>query len=247
MEEYFSDWDYYSDDYYDDDPTAERASPSGKRKTATASRKDQPAPRTRCRATRPPVKPDVTSFQGVVWKTPTLEKDQDVAVQTYEPGRGDKVALLENWREVFKSSQPALDKSRLRIRRVRDSRRSDAKHPDDVLSQSDDSRKLDTDQMSDVLALESLRERDLDTANASNTTPELGQSPDDVSKPAGPAKRGRKRKAEAPAEDAKTNGPGEESGRLRSKRVASRKGDGKAAASHASSGPVRRSARSRKS
>jgi hypothetical protein len=161
----------------------------------------------------------------------------------YEPHTGEKVALLENWREVFKSSQPALDKSKLKRRRVESRPETDNETADDESSSggmSDDSF--------DAAG---------DTGDASNTTPDpepdfrgmkLG-SPPKVVIPVTPvapvtpvttAKRGRKRKAvaqeEAPGEDLKP----------RAKRVESRKGGEKADESGDSSAPVRRSARQKK-
>lgn len=266
MQDFFSDWEYYSDDYYDEDTSAATKTeqkPSTKRKRETSSPSVHRGP--------PPVqsttKPDLTSFQGVVWKTPSLERDQDVAVQIYEPGYGDKVALLENWREIFKSAQPGLDKSRLRKKRVMEElRRSSlatavaAVEPMDTdavdtaapAAGSEAPHQLDSsDQMSDVLSLENLRSRDGDAGEASNTTPEQVLSHDDAPKPAAlaPAKRGRKRKAETPVpEPASKGGPVGDSAKPRGKRVASRKvssGSGQDSASQAA-GSVRRSTRQKK-
>ncbi|KAL1878857.1 hypothetical protein Plec18167_004152 [Paecilomyces lecythidis] len=125
--EVFSDWEYYSDDYYDDDPPlvrklrSTRASPyrsrtksqgngngdhirnAKKRKLARVD--DIPELSLDDEETPPPFERiDASSFKGVVWK-----KADDAAVkraQLYEPGLGEKVALLRNWREVFKESQP---------------------------------------------------------------------------------------------------------------------------------------------
>jgi hypothetical protein len=264
VQDFFSDWEYYSDDYYDEDTSAAtktKQNPTTKRKRKTSSPSAHRGP--------PPVqsttKPDLTSFQGVVWKTPSLERDQDVTVQIYEPGYGDKVALLENWREVFKSAQPGLDKSRLRKKRAREESRrpslataaepmaTDAVDTMAPAAGSEAPHQLDSsDQMSDVLSLETPRSKDGDAGDASNTTPEQVLSPDDAPKPAAlaPAKRGRKRKAETSVpEDASKDGPAGDSVKPRAKRVASRKvsggGSGQDVASQAA-GSVRRSTRQKK-
>ncbi|GAD97671.1 hypothetical protein NFIA_078390 [Paecilomyces variotii No. 5] len=125
--EIFSDWEYYSDDYYDDDPSvvrklrSTRASPFRSRVKPQGNGHDDQMRNTKKRKlariddipelglddeeTPPPFERiDASSFKGTVWK-----KSDDAAVkrvQLYEPGLGEKVALLRNWREVFKDSQP---------------------------------------------------------------------------------------------------------------------------------------------
>lgn len=229
--EYFSDWEYYSDDYHDDDPTAEKSTESKKRtdKLAKAKRRTKGSPRTTTTVpTKSPLYPDIATFQGVLWKTPALDRDQDVAI-LYEPDTGDKVSLLENWREVFKLSQPALDKSKLARRRL-DVKPDEADnelladHQPDSSNDSSDGDSLDTSAV--------------DTGNASNTTPdpETDANPEKTMpspRVVIPVMRGRKRKAvaqeAAPEEDAKP----------RPKRLESRKGGERSV----SAAPVRRSAR----
>lgn len=187
------------------------------------------------------IKPDIASFQGVVWKTSSLEKDQDVAVQIYEPGAGEQVALLKNWREIFKYAQPALDKSRLRKRKA-----EDVCEPDHILADDEfpceDDRDDSSDEMSDIVSMDNTTENG-DAGDASNTTPELPQSPKRESNLAVviPAKRGRKRKAEVPPETHKKAGETAP----RAKRVASSKKDVDGG-TRTSSGPVRRSTRQKK-
>lgn len=54
---------------------------------------------------------DASSFKGVVWK----KSDNSVKkAGLYEPGIGEKVALLRNWREIFKESQPKWNGSGIR-------------------------------------------------------------------------------------------------------------------------------------
>ncbi|KAJ5099410.1 hypothetical protein N7532_006411 [Penicillium argentinense] len=256
VQDYYSDWEYYSDDYYDDDPTVKQPNATTKA-PATKSRRAQTGTESKTRDVRPQssIKPDITSFQGVIWKTPSLEKDQDVAIY-YEPGTGDKVALLKNWREIFKSAQPTLDKSRLRKRKMEDPV-DDLSFADDESGGDDDidydNKENDHDQvdssevMSDVASFNNTSQ-DGDAGEVSNTTPEFTQSPKEAptSAPA-PAKRGRKRKAEAPADELNKDNPGANSTRSRQKRVESRKGgSGGSAEPGATTAPVRRSTRQKK-
>ncbi|KGO50882.1 hypothetical protein PEX1_048800 [Penicillium expansum] len=254
VEEYFSDWDYYSDDYHDDDATVEQSAERKKRTAiaATAPRRTKASSRQKAHIARiPPTKsplvPDIASFQGVVWKTPALDRDQDVAI-LYEPDTGEKVALLENWREVFKSAQPALDRSRLKSRHVVESKPIDPSLADDEMFAGDgtDDESDSEDEMSDVILSDSSAVDAGDTGDASNTTPD--PDPDSfrsmkLSSPPKvviPLKRGRKRKAVAQKDDTD-----EDTASPRPKRVALRKGGGDKATKHAAP-PVRRSARQKK-
>ncbi|OOQ91261.1 hypothetical protein PEBR_01611 [Penicillium brasilianum] len=251
LAEYLSDWEYYSDDYHDDDPTVKQskridAIPNTRRKQSAMQVNRVSAPRSS-------LGPDITSFQGVIWRTPGMGDDLDLAVQIYEPGNGEKVALLENWRDIFKSVQPALDKSRLRKRRAVDTPSVEPEFADDEFPCDDDEEEEDSsDEMSDILSTDNMADKD-DAGDASNTTPEeLGQSPQEVPMPVDSAseKRGRKRKAEAPPEEPNKDNPGGDNAtRVRTKRMASEasaKGAEKTARSATSSGPVRRSARQKK-
>jgi hypothetical protein len=251
VNDYLSDWEYYSDDYHDDDPTVKQNSIAASRDAATSeTRRTKPGTQTK-RAPRPrsSLKHDMTSFQGVIWRTPSMGDGLDLAVQIYEPGNGEKVAFLENWREIFKSAQPALDKSRLRKRQARDTSPEEPEFADDEFPCDDDydDDEDSSDEMSDILSTDNMADKD-DAGDASNTTPELGQSPQEVpvQEDSAPAKRGRKRKAEAPPEEPNKDNPGGEGTRSRTKRVASATGAEKRARSDTSSGPVRRSARQMK-
>ncbi|KAE8157026.1 hypothetical protein BDV40DRAFT_279425 [Aspergillus tamarii] len=168
VEEYFSDWDDQSDDYYDEDPTAvrrQRAMGLWPNKynikelndiiTAKKNLSGQngPIPKTTLPET------DITSFQGTVWKTP---HDDNPPRKLYEPGDGEKVALLKNWREVFRSSHPAI--GRVRMRKVG----SDMAPPrvPVVTKRADTS----SDDMSTASSLESLRDTDVGSDGFSKTT-----------------------------------------------------------------------------
>ncbi|KAJ5948783.1 hypothetical protein N7454_002090 [Penicillium verhagenii] len=265
VEDYFSDWDYYSDDYHDDDPTVAQSKARAKTEPATKKTKKGRAHTHAARAPLP-LKLDLGSFQGVVWKTDSLERDTDVSVQIYEPGQLDKVAFLQDWREIFKSAQPALDKSRLRKRRRPEPQAEDVSsgveeeedhgdYDEEILHDADEEdggseegeeeEEEEEDPMSDVES--SAPNGSVDAGEASNTTPEPGQSPKEAPQISVeiPVKRGRKRKAEAqnptPVKETK-NKPSDNSTRSRSKRVALDKSEDDAG----SSGPVRRSARQRK-
>lgn len=117
--DYASDWDYYSDDYYDDDPSVVRKH----KKAGTSDDKE------RSMAEKPKKKrklmptediPDMElgevednemvssdNFKGVVWRNSNHNARKG---ELYEPGQGDAVALIKNWRELFKSSQPRSDR-----------------------------------------------------------------------------------------------------------------------------------------
>lgn len=253
VEDYFSDWEYYSDDYHDDDPTVKTTAPPAQKKARRAQAQAK-GTTNRVVGQKSAVIPDISSFQGVIWKTPSLDPYQDVAV-LFEP-IGNKVALLKDWREVFKSAQPALDKSRLRKRKARDQEEAaedaeadiEKSFADDEFPCEGDGDQVDSS-MSDVASMDNMSETG-DAGEASNTTPEITQSPKEV--PAEvptstPAKRGRKRKAEVPADEAAKDNPGTDSPRtIRSKRVATKKGDGEGSISGASTAPPRRSTRQKK-
>jgi hypothetical protein len=160
---------------------------------------------------------------------------------------------LKNWREEFKHAQPALDKSRLKRRRVEESLAAD----DASLSEADNEMEPEepegegdepdsSDEMDDSASRD---ESSLDTGDASNTTPDTDcvhsmklPSPPKV---VIPVKRGRKRKA-APQQDI----PSEDMAPPRAKKVESRKGGSDTAKAKGRGGstgpPVRRSARQKK-
>ncbi|KAJ6146688.1 hypothetical protein N7497_008670 [Penicillium chrysogenum] len=269
VEDYFSDWDYYSDDYHDDDATVDQSAERKKRTeiAATAPRRTKTSSRPKSHTakippTKSPLVPDIASFQGVVWKTPALDRDQDVAI-LYQPDTGEKVALLENWREVFKSAQPALDKSRLKKRQVVESKPVDPSLADDEMFAGDgaDDQTDSSDDMSDVNSPNTSGVDAGDTGDASNTTPDPDLDPvrslklSSPPKVVIPLKRGSKRKVVAQKDDTD-----EDTEAPRPKRVALRKGGGdggtkrgdgatkhgNGATKRGAAPPVRRSARQKK-
>ncbi|QKX63455.1 uncharacterized protein TRUGW13939_10625 [Talaromyces rugulosus] len=122
--ETFSDWEYYSDDYYDDDPSiikkqgTESGSAEGhtdgpprKKKRKLSALQDVPTtlslgPAIVDGSSSPT---DANSFQGVLWRRPPAAALGKEEITLYEPGKGEKVALLSDWREVFKSSLARTD------------------------------------------------------------------------------------------------------------------------------------------
>ena len=57
---------------------------------------------------------DPSSFQSVIWKPADYDAKKKPG-KLHPAGEGEKVALLKNWREIFKQSNPALDRpSRLK-------------------------------------------------------------------------------------------------------------------------------------
>ncbi|KAE8364554.1 hypothetical protein BDV27DRAFT_112350 [Aspergillus caelatus] len=168
VEEYFSDWDDQSDDYYDEDPTAvrrQRAMGLWPNKYNIKELNDIIAAKKNLSVQNGPIpkttlpETDITSFQGTVWKTP---HDDNPPRKLYEPGDGEKVALLKNWREVFRSSHPAI--GRVRMRKVG----SDMAPPRVPAA----TKRADTssDDTSTASSLESLRETDVGSDGFSKTT-----------------------------------------------------------------------------
>ena len=123
--ESFSDWEYYSDDYYDDEPTILRRRRRGESTLKGAgytNTQNNGLPRRKKRLLFPtddipklslgaPLTDSVAAtFKGVVWKKPG---DFETKPKLYEPGDGEEVALLKNWREIFKPSHHKYDHMRL--------------------------------------------------------------------------------------------------------------------------------------
>ena len=112
MMESYSDWEYYSDDYYDDDPTVLRAQAGAELRGNSPVKKTKPARRSKLPKTDDIPELDIGSAmasrteplsRGVVWREASPE-----GPLPYETCDQEKVALLKNWREVFKHSNPRL-------------------------------------------------------------------------------------------------------------------------------------------
>ncbi|KAF7589954.1 hypothetical protein BBP40_003493 [Aspergillus hancockii] len=174
VEEYFSDWDDQSDDYYDEDPTVIRRQramglwPNKQHNIKNTTPHHHNHHLIQPKETPIHKLPNGTiaippSFAGTVWKTAT---DDTPPRKLYEPGDGEKVALLKNWREVFRSSYPGVGRLRM-IRKVGGA--SDMGLPRGA-------RKVDaavsSDETSAASSLENLRETDGGGSDVSkNTTP----------------------------------------------------------------------------
>ena len=97
IEEYHSDWEYYSDDYMDDDPTLEnrefieKESPQKRgKKRKLVDTKDIPA----LDLNEP--KLILRSIKGTVWAKPRRTE-----LPTHTVGQGDRISLMKNWKQVF--------------------------------------------------------------------------------------------------------------------------------------------------
>jgi hypothetical protein len=101
----YSDWEYYSDDYYDDDPTiitkqnGEDGAKRHKKKRKLSALENIPGLSLGSSVVDYPTAM-TSSFKGVLWRLPA---NKDEKATLYEPGKGEKVSLLSNWREVFKT------------------------------------------------------------------------------------------------------------------------------------------------
>lgn len=111
QQEYISDWEYYSDDYYDDDPDilkkypidgtkpastkedthANGAAQGRKRKLADVEEDSKLDDRRYLKA----------CMKGTVWATPVPPRDNH-----YRAGEGAKVALLKDWKARFGTMSP---------------------------------------------------------------------------------------------------------------------------------------------
>jgi hypothetical protein len=186
VEDVYSDWDYLSDDYYDDDPTVEkrrRMMDITKNNGSTGeSLEDTQRQGLQQRKTlvhrlhrggavadSPAFKTDHASFQAVVWKSSDDDKN---TVTLYEPGDGEKVALLKNWREVFRNSHPAIDRLRLRkLGHVKVDKQHSRSRLTGASSQKESQKEDSSDCTSRVSSLENLRETDAASDNSLASTP----------------------------------------------------------------------------
>ncbi|KAK2748915.1 hypothetical protein FQN57_007198 [Myotisia sp. PD_48] len=85
-----SDWDYYSDDYFEEEPSTTKKRPGHTQLSTTENAIGDRQ-----------FDPDM--FCGVVWGTANPSGD---AGQHYEPGTAETVALLKDWREIFQEAKP---------------------------------------------------------------------------------------------------------------------------------------------
>jgi hypothetical protein len=123
----YSDWEYYSDDYYDDDPNLLNNNPQGGSPPAalkfpnvqTNSHAAQKRGRKRKLADTEDI-PNLSlsapglaeivqnighNIVGTTWKTEKSDSEK-----LYQRGEAKRVALLKDWRNVFRESQPKSDR-----------------------------------------------------------------------------------------------------------------------------------------
>ncbi|KIW27586.1 uncharacterized protein PV07_07315 [Cladophialophora immunda] len=106
MSEYYSDWEYYSDDYMDDDPTLLRThaqvGPPAKysRLVGQDSRRGKKRKLIETIDIPPSgldeVKLLTSGIKGTIWAQPKGRK-----TPAYKDGQEEKVALMKNWKDIF--------------------------------------------------------------------------------------------------------------------------------------------------
>jgi hypothetical protein len=107
MLEYFSDWEYYSDDYYDDDPALLKKNPQSGADTKSKrdTKTDTQAKGKKRKLTDTKDIPELAlddrptlaaSVRGTVWRGPRPQSPKP-----YEIGKGPRIALLKNWAQIF--------------------------------------------------------------------------------------------------------------------------------------------------
>ncbi|OCT50432.1 hypothetical protein CLCR_07310 [Cladophialophora carrionii] len=106
LQEYFSDWEYYSDDYVDDDPTLLRKNPQDGgpiRRLAHTETEPKRGKKRKLVETQDIPTLDLNEDQlltrcikGVIWAKPS-----ELRTPQYEGGQENKVALMKDWKEVF--------------------------------------------------------------------------------------------------------------------------------------------------
>ncbi|GAM36660.1 hypothetical protein TCE0_018r05922 [Talaromyces pinophilus] len=99
----YSDWEYYSDDYYDDDPTITTKHKTNgeprKKRRKLSSIENIPSLSLGSSIVDSSMSM-ANSFKGVLWRVPVKTDDK---IELYEPGKGEQVALLSDWRELVKT------------------------------------------------------------------------------------------------------------------------------------------------
>lgn len=101
LQDYFSDWEYYSDDYMDDDPALESPLKDEKapvKKAITRGRKRKLAETvdTASTARQHDRELILRPLKGTVWAEPSKP-----GPPSYKVGQGDTVAFLKDWKQVF--------------------------------------------------------------------------------------------------------------------------------------------------
>ena len=115
---------------------------------------------------------DPTSFQGVIWK-PADYDTKDKPGKLHPAGEGEKVALLKNWREIFKQSNPALDRS-ARLKKTVSPKQTATTRSIAMEDINKNGREDSSDRTSGDSSLENLRDNE---GTESITTPGKSTSP----------------------------------------------------------------------
>ena len=106
LQEYHSDWEYYSDDYFDDDPdllkkNPQDGSPLKSQKQSKRGKKRKLADLNDIPELDLGERAKLTDcIRGTVWAKPTVWKDN-----TFRSGEADTVALLRDWQKRFGTTQ----------------------------------------------------------------------------------------------------------------------------------------------
>ncbi|KAI9747338.1 MAG: hypothetical protein M1815_004303 [Lichina confinis] len=117
LEEYFSDWNYYSDGYYDRDQTGnvKQHGRGEANKNPAAGEKATPAVRKpRHKKTKP--KTALASRPQPAWASPPVvyrRERRPPSPPTYVPGSTEKVSLLKDWRERYGKDQGLISRDRI--------------------------------------------------------------------------------------------------------------------------------------
>lgn len=217
---YFTDLEYMSDEYFDDEPVImQRLSRDEKRKADGSGKRGEPKGKTAKGKEKGKGNGnglDERSFRGVVWKdentitTPETGDEARKKKGLYPPGEGEKVALLKNWREIFRTSRPGAGHNESSgTRRKKETALTAVTSP---ASNAGSRREDSSDQASGITSLDTLRENEMVDSNT-NTSPPMSTSPISVKEGLEseasqndrdkPSKRGNKRKAAAVEKDEK--------------------------------------------
>lgn len=117
----YSDWEYYSDDYWDEDPSILAGLPQNPGRTADVHKngssksakkrkrtEESHLPSRRSKSMKTDQHPDPALY-GPLWKN---HADLTEEEREYTPGHEERVGLLKNWRDVFRDLQPRSDRRR---------------------------------------------------------------------------------------------------------------------------------------
>ena len=106
LQDYFSDWNYYSDDYMDDDPILLRKNPqdgSPPNRLTSSKQSVKRGKKRKLAETKQAPALDVNEgqlltlcIQGTLWAKPS-----ELKVPIYKDGQEKKVALIKDWKKVF--------------------------------------------------------------------------------------------------------------------------------------------------